>query len=272
MHGLRVFFDSLPSIAGILLAALAFAFVFVKELDEKLKDKRAIRWCLAVMLSIIGVSAFVSDLVQKYDERIRTENAEHKQEQDMNDIRQQLQASETLRISDTRYMQGKLEVFAEFAPAIVKLAEATEFSTRKTYEAKMISNKDLYDATLRVVTKLREFSNKRHIQSDQRANQQMAAVRAAKTDGERQKVWQDQVSAITAEYEQENTQFRSTILPDAVYVRNELLRRKIPEPPPNPLHSSHEIELFFSGSLAGPYPELAAADYLEQMAKQLPLK
>jgi hypothetical protein len=32
------------------------------------------------------------------------------------------------------------------------------------------------------------------------------------------------------------------------------------------------IESVFSGSLAGAFPELDAADYLEQMAKQLPVK
>ncbi len=55
-HFLRLIFDSLPSLAGILLATLAFALVFVKELDEKLKDKRAVRWCLAIVLAVIGVS------------------------------------------------------------------------------------------------------------------------------------------------------------------------------------------------------------------------
>jgi len=32
------------------------------------------------------------------------------------------------------------------------------------------------------------------------------------------------------------------------------------------------LQMVFMGHLAGPYPELEAADYLEQMAKQLRLK
>ncbi len=60
-------------------------------------------------------------------------------------------------------MQGKLDVFAEFAPAIVKLAEATELNTRKTYEAKMLSNKDLYDATMDVVKKDEGIRTKKKI-------------------------------------------------------------------------------------------------------------
>jgi Kef-type K+ transport system membrane component KefB len=76
MHFLRIIFNALPSLAGILLATLAFALAFVKELDEKLKDKRAVRWGLATALSIIGVSAFISDLVQRSEERTQMQAAE----------------------------------------------------------------------------------------------------------------------------------------------------------------------------------------------------
>jgi hypothetical protein len=265
-------FNMLPSLAGLLLATLAFALVFVKEIDEKLKDKRLVRWCLAVVLCVIGVTAFISDIKQKDDAESAHSAEMRKQSDEMNSIKDQLRNSELNRVSDTRYMQGKLDVFAQFALAIMKLAQATELSTRKTYEEKMLSNKELFDMTMKAVSKLREFSKRRKMQSDQLINQQIAAMQAAKTDEERMRVWQEQTGAYTKTFFQEDAEFRSSILPDAVYVRNELVRRKLKEPQPNRRVPAGMIESVFSGSLAGAFPELDAADYLEQMAKQLPLK
>jgi len=268
---LRLIFNSLPSLAGILLATLAFALVFVKELDEKLKDKRTVRWCLAIVLAIIGVSGFISDLVQKAEERTRTQKTETEQRQAVDAIKDQLHQSEIQRIIDTRFLEGQIKVFAEFAPAIVKLAQATELNTRKTYEAKMLSNKELYDATIDVVKKMRAFGQKRRLESEQQMNASMAAMRKAASEAERSKLWTEETNNSVAAYYRTDTEFRTSILSDAVYVRNELLRRKIPEPPPNPMRSSM-VQMVFTGSLAGPYPEFEAADYLEQMAKQLRLK
>ncbi len=217
------------------------------------------------------MSGFISDLVQKAEEKTRAQNAEKEQKTAVDGIKEQLHQSEVQRIADTRYMQGKLDVFAEFAPAIVKLAQATELNTRKTYEAKMLSNKDLYDATMDVVKKLREFGQRRRLESARQMDADMAAMRTATTDAERVKVWADQSSSVIATYYRADAEFRASILPDAVYVRNELLRRKISEPPTNPMRPVN-IQAVFEGRLAGTYPEFNAADYLEQMAKQLRLK
>jgi hypothetical protein len=65
----RWFFYALPSISGIILATASFALVFVRELDEHLRDKRKVRWALAIVLAIIGISAFVSDRVQQIEDR-----------------------------------------------------------------------------------------------------------------------------------------------------------------------------------------------------------
>ena len=100
----------------------------------------------------------------------------------------------------------------------------------------------------------------------------MAAMRNATSEAERSKLWAEENNNFIAAYYRTDTEFRTSILPDAVYVRNELLRRKIPEPPPNPMHLISLVQMVFTGSLAGPYPEFDAADYLEQTAKQLRLK
>jgi hypothetical protein len=191
---------------------------------------------------------------------------------DLSGIKDQLQKSELQRIADTRYMQGKLDVFAEFAPAIVKLAQATELNARKTYEAKMLSNKELYDATMDVVRRMRAFGQKRRLESSQQIDASMTAMRNAPNEAEREKLWVEERNNSMAAYYRTDAEFRTSILPDAVYVRNELLKHKIPEPAPTPMRPAGMVQTVFEGSLAGPYPELDAADYLEQMAKQLRLK
>jgi hypothetical protein len=221
----------------------------------------------------------ISDLVQRAEERARVQSADserRKAEQAQKDavdgIKEQLHQSELQRVADVKYMQGKLDVFVQFAPAIVRLAQATEENTRKQYEAKMLSNKELYDATMDVVRRMRDFAARDKLQSLQQMDARWRAATTANTDAERQKLWEEDARAETTRYYQREAEFRSSILPDAIYVRNELLRRKVTEPPANSMLPGNFVQMVFRGHLAGPYPELQAADYLEQMAKQLRLK
>jgi hypothetical protein len=68
LHLFRLFFDALPGIVGFVLAAVAFAVLFVEELQAKLKNHKLARWSIAVGLSLIGVGAFVSDKMQREEE------------------------------------------------------------------------------------------------------------------------------------------------------------------------------------------------------------
>jgi hypothetical protein len=269
---LRSAFNALPSLAGVLLATLALALVFVKELDEKLKDKRAVRWSLAIVLAIIGISGFVSDLVQKSQERTRTQTAEKDQGKAIDGIKDQLHQSEIQRIADTRYLEGQLKVFAEFAPAIVKLAQATELNTRKQYEAKVTSDKELYVFTMDTVKKLREFSVKYNNLQAQQMNRWMAAERQPQltADG-RQQIWNQQIQETMQTSYQRDAEFRASILPDALFARQELMKRNIPEPDLPPTEKSN-ADSALHGLLAGAWPEIALPNYLELMAKGLRVK
>ncbi len=98
----------------------------------------------------------------------------NRQNNAVNGIKADLQKSELDRVADTNRLQGKLDVFAQFAPAIFKLAQATEENTRKQYEA---------------------------------AN--MAAMRAATTETERAKAWADQLNGMTAVGSENSDPFHS---------------------------------------------------------------
>jgi len=187
----------------------------------------------------------------------------------INDVKSQLQKSELDRVFDTRYLQGKLDVFAQFAPAIMKLAQATEENTRRQYEAKTASDKDLYEFTMEVVTKLREFSHKYTTLDDQVMAEMQASWRSNLTDDEKRQIWSKQTQKSAKLTLDKNSEFRQFILPDALYARQELLRRKLVEPELSDMQKAILRGVLSNGMLAGVYPELLLADYLELLAKPL---
>lgn len=222
-----------------------------------------------IVYAWIGVRAFEESKAVT----AATYRAKQQAQQNMDDIKRQLKDSEIKRASDTRYLEGKLEVFSQFAPAIMELAKASEESTRKQYEAKVISDKQLADFTMEVVRKIREFSHKYSALEDQMTNEMINVSRQPNlTDAEKKQQWNQEMQKMTQKMRdlssQRDFEFRRSILPDAIYARSELLRRKIPEPV-LPGAEGSEIGGVLAGMLAGVYPELALADYLEIMAKQL---
>jgi hypothetical protein len=65
----KAIFLALPGIVAFLMAALALAVIYMDELQTKLKDQRAIRWIVAIVLIGMGIGAFVSDRVQRNEEQ-----------------------------------------------------------------------------------------------------------------------------------------------------------------------------------------------------------
>jgi|SRR6267154_215485 len=153
----------------------------------------------------------------------------------------------------------------------MKLAQSSAEFTRKQYEAKITTDKELHDFTMVVVGKIREFSHKYQLLQERQSEEMMNSVRQPNlTEAERQQRWNQQTQTITQLYYQRTFEFRDSILPDAIYAKTELLKRKVTEPVLMPMQKS-EVETVLRGVLAGPYPEVALAVYLELMAKQLAL-
>ena len=87
-------------------------------------------------------------------------------------------------------------------------------------------------------------------------------------DVERRQKWADDANKSIQLYYAKQAEFESAILPDAIYARNELLKRKLPEPQLDPSEKS-KVNMVLSGTLAGVYPERAFATYLELWVKPL---
>src|SRR6266571_1321405 len=64
----EVFFD-LPGVVAFILAALALAVLYMDEAQELLRGHKARRWFVAITLVLMGLTAFVSDKVQRAQDK-----------------------------------------------------------------------------------------------------------------------------------------------------------------------------------------------------------
>lgn len=227
----------------------------------------------------VGVATSVLTGVSQSHARKEHERELDEQRQAVMSLRSVIQTNEVRNAADMGYLKAKLEdseklneKFSRFAPAVMKLAETSAEFTRKQYEAKVTSDKELYAFTMGVVKKIREFSQNYEILSRQQSDEMMNRVRQPNlTEAEKQQRWNEDTQKSIQLYYSRNGEFRASVLPDALYARQELLKRKLPEPTMSPMQKS-EVDMVVQGILAGSYPELALADYLELMTKPLSLK
>lgn len=78
--------------------------------------------------------------------------------------------------------------------------------------------------------------------------------------------WADTTAAYLEQSSRQNSEWQTTLLPEAAALREEMLRRLGENAPSDSRHASHTIEY---GSLAGASPLGEAALYLEQLARSL---
>lgn len=264
--------DQIVTVSVVLLPTL-FAVV-IEMVSKEIKDRP--KWRICVLLFGLGLSALTWTQISRADKAHKAELVQ--QHTDIENLRGDLHKSETERQVTEAYLKAKLEdsyqmnaQLAQLGPALMTLAKTSADFERKQYETKVTSNKELYDFTLGAVKKIRDFSQKYSALERQQTDELMAAARQAQSDTERQQRWNAETQKEIQLYYAKDAEFRNSILPDALYSRNELLKRKIAEPSLGPMQKT-EVDIVLRGSLAGVYPELALANYLELMARQIPLK
>jgi hypothetical protein len=232
------------------------------------------RIVLALVFALLGIGELVS--IHKADIVHETEISS--QHIDVENLRNDLHKSETERQIAEAYLKAKLEdsyqmnaQLAQLGPALLKLAEVSATFQKKQYETKITSNKELYDFTTGAVKKIRDFSDKYRTLESQQFDALRASVRGVQSDAERQRRWNEETQKEIQLYYAKDSEFRTSVLPDALYANNELQKKGIPELSLDPIQKSN-VDMVLRGVLAGPYPELALADYLELRAKEIPLK
>jgi hypothetical protein len=188
-------------------------------------------------------------------------------------LKEDVHKAEMARQIDTAYLKAKLEDAnqgnTKYNEALMKIARVSEENIRKQYETKVLSNNQLRDFTADVVKRMRALSYKYKQISDQHSNTWQAQELQAARSGDHAKM-QQLYNQEMQEYTQQHTnleyEFKSTILGDAIYARDELQHR-IGPPQPSLLFTMASGA--FQGILAGPDPVGDAAAYLESLAKQL---
>jgi hypothetical protein len=180
-------------------------------------------------------------------------------------------------------MKGQLDVFNQFAPAVTKLAQATELNTRKQYEQKALTNKELKDFVARVVKKMRDWQYREQIEEQEQSNKSfsetsqlyMAHLNDAPNSTQSQelrqqtaKMFANNVAArreLDLKFERE---FDTDILADAVIARNELINKLGISQEPELGQMNKYALLVFQGKIVGANPVSIAAEYLEQFARK----
>jgi len=255
---------------GIVLAVLGFIVSIIEF-------KGWLRIILALGCVLLGIGEVIS--IVKAD---TTHDVEVKQQHaDVENLRSDLHKSEIERQVAEAYLKAKLEdsyqmnaQLAQLGPALLKLAQTGAEFQKKQYEAKVTSDKELYDFTMGVVKKIRDFSSKYRQLEDKQASVLAISSRDPQlSDAERQRRWNDNTQKEIQLYYARDAEFHSTILSDALYAKNEMQKRGLPEPGMGQLPMAmSNVDMALRGILAGSYPELSLADYLELRAKEIPHK
>jgi hypothetical protein len=281
---IRWIFYILPDFLGYVLAAAGLALMVTPDATKSLEGRPSVRRTIAVLLLIIGIGAVVSNGVQKSQASAAQESAQRDFQNQFDKINQNFQTEQIQHTSDVRYLEGKLDAFAEIGPGVLKLAQASELNTRKQYDEKALSNKELRDFVSGVVKKMRDWEYKRQTAERELEDKQWSersqlyfAHRGEDPDSAqaqqfRQELLQhsnDESAAFDQMDLQFQQEFRANILGDAVSARDQLMARLGASAEPQ-LGSLQRIGLYvFQGIIVGPYPVANAADYLEQFAKKL---
>jgi hypothetical protein len=241
-------------------------------------QKRKMRTLAALFLVALGVAAVVSNQVQKSVDSANAKKDQGKLQNSVDDLGGQLQDEKLSHTAEAQYLRGRLDQLSQFTPAILKLAQASEENTRKMYEQKVVSNKDLRDFTAGVVAKMRDLDRRQKMAEQQAEDKWDARVREAlpppnASSTEREQALQ-KLGPLRNQEWTERTQIqmmfenecRQNILGDSIFAREQLLTKLgAKEEPQTVLRPI----LLLDGSFAGVDPIGEAATYLELFAKKL---
>jgi hypothetical protein len=142
----------------------ALLIIMSAILADKASDKwKKWAWGLFVLLVLAQTGLQVKARKEDAAKGQRQETEIGKQHTDIQNLIGDLHKSETQRQVDNAILRTKLEDYAGWAqlgPALMKLAETSAEFQKKQYEAKVISDHDLYDLTMKAVKNIRDFSQK----------------------------------------------------------------------------------------------------------------
>lgn len=234
-------------------------------------------WVFRISFVLMGIGVVWFTHIQDRDNGNQVSGLQ----QSLDHMNKTLASDEAGRREDNAYLKAKLEdaysindQMRAFAPAIMKMAQTQTDITKKEYERKITTDKDLRDFTNGVIKRLRDLQNEYNTVSRQQEDamflKNASAPRPKTTDemlkqgAAEQQAERELYTQLRYQYEQI---YRSTIMGDAQYARRELLIRVGGDSDLLPMERSKSIAI--DGILAGPSPIGNAADYLDALLRKL---
>jgi hypothetical protein len=260
----------LDAIVVLLPLAIAVMSVLVGiRLAKNPSDQSHKRWWRSIM--VLGLICSGVTLWQQQRSRRAHAIEVDGQQETLKKLQTKLDEAEIRRAGETKYLEGQLSVLSQFGPGVLKLAETSAEFTRKQYESKVSSDKDLYAFTMGVVTQLRDDWRDYDLASHQQTDEFINFSRQDRPEAEKRLKWNEFNQKSSELSSKRDAQFLSSILPQAVVARAELMKKKLPEPAMSP-EDKRRLDLVMRGESVMPAMELALANYLELMAKPLSQK
>lgn len=220
------------------------------------------RVLLASLFVLLGVGEAIS---------IIRADSDHKEEvsglnKALDRVQATLTATQIQSAADMGFLKGRLA--SGIGPDIGRLGAeiARENAKMIQQQTKTLSAKELSDSAINLAQKMREFERTWKVQEQLAEEQLWNAQVAAKTPEEKVGLRNQETAFYIQSHANEEAAFRTQLLGQAIYLRDQLLMRL-----GNPTIRMEDRgkTLAFDGFLAGPTPISDAADYLEQLARQL---
>jgi hypothetical protein len=262
-------FDVILRILAVLSPTL---FAVAIQLARR-KTKKARVWRVGLIAFGIAMSGITA--LQIYRSDIAHEKEIREQLANSDSLRAELLQSELNQRESSSYFRAKLEdqghfcgVTSELAAGVKVLAATGADYERRLYEAKVVSNDELYELTMKAVTRIRDFSEERQRISNQEMEEERNVALANDLSDADKRQRQDQIWGKYREVNRSREKGFHSILADVLYVTGELQKRKLAEPTLTPATRA-DVNRVLSGIVAGAYPEVHLADYLEVWVKPL---
>ncbi|MBZ5528647.1 MAG: hypothetical protein LAN71_12180 [Acidobacteriia bacterium] len=243
---------------GLSAAALAVLGAVVSIIG--FKGWRRVLFASLFVLLGVGEAMSIIKADSDHKEEIRGLNRA------LDGVQATLTATQIQSAADMGFLKGRLA--SGIGPDIGRLGAEIARENAKMIQqlSKTVSAKELSNSAINLAQKMREFERAWRVQERLGEEQLWNAQIAAKTPDEKVKLRNQQTAFYIQSHANEEAAFRSQLLGQAIYLRDQLLMRL-----GNPaITTQNRIkELAFDGMLAGPSPISDAADYLEQLARQL---
>jgi hypothetical protein len=255
---------TLLSVGGVALS--------LRKPDDRYHNKW--RWAAIV----IGVSLTIATLWQqsRLDEKHSQEikvivESNQKVVDGLRDLDVQRKADNAVLVARLDDASKANDDLRRFAPAIMRLAEATSENTRKQYESKVITDGQVKDMAIGVIKRIRDLHEKCENEKSAIFRPFAQADNNLSPDARRAAFIDEQNRQLIERLKIDDnchTTFTNLIMSDAQYVQRELIKKTNGDGFIDPRLRFGRLVILY-GTTSGPDPYLEGASYLDALLRKV---